>query len=215
MSDTLAFIKQHKIIAIMRKLPPEQLIQTSQALYDGGIRLMEITFDQKGDPNVTVESIKTLISHFGDKLLVGAGTVMSLEQLDMAYKAGAKYIISPDCNTAVIEKTKELGLVSMPGALTPTEIATAYNHGADIVKLFPAGVFGVDYVKAVRAPVSHVPLAAVGGITENNISDFIAAGISSFGLGSNIVRADLIKEGKFDEITALAALYVKKLEAVK
>ena len=126
------------------------------------------------------KNIEMLVKNFEGRMLIGAGTVIRENQVELTKSAGGKFIISPDTCQRVIEKTRELEMVSMPGALTPTEIQTAHSFGADFVKLFPVNMFGVEYVKAVKAPLSHIKLLAVGGIDENNIADYLAAGASGF-----------------------------------
>ena len=140
---------------------------------------------------------------------MGAGTVTTLEMLDAAYQAGAKFIVSPDMNPEIIAKTAELGLVSMPGAMTPTEILAAYRAGADFVKVFPATSLGAAYVKAVRGPFNHIPLLAVGGVNEKNVDEFIKAGAVGAGVGGNLVNKDWIAAGEFDKITALAKEFIE------
>lgn len=206
-------ILQNKVIAILRKVDKENLLPTAEALYNGGIRLMEVTFDQSGEFTAedTAEQISLLSSHFGKDLSVGAGTVMSQEHVESAYNAGAKYIISPNINQEVIKKTVELGMVSIPGAVTPTEIELAHTWGADFVKLFPAGELGLGYIKAVLAPLNHIKVLAVGGINENNLKDFLNAGIQGVGIGSNIVKSNLIKQRNFSEISELAKKYTSQI----
>ena len=214
--ETIEAIEENKIIAILRGIKEDELISLAEAMYNGGIRLLEITFSA-GDPerdSKTAESIEKLVSHFEDRMHIGAGTVLTERQAELVKLAGGKFIISPDTNTEVIKKTRELGLVSIPGALTPTEIMTAHAAGADFVKLFPASVLGAEYVKAVKAPLSHIKLLAVGGIDENNMADYLAAGISGFGIGSSITDKALIADKRFDEITALAEKYVSALRRV-
>lgn len=138
---------------------------------------------------------------------MGAGTVLTPEQVDRAFKAGAEYIISPDTNPEVIKRTVSLGLVSIPGALTPTEIQYAHACGADFVKLFPAGEMGISYIKAVTAPLNHIRLLAVGGVNEDNLADFFKAGIKGAGIGSNIIKKNLLEQKDFKGITKLAGLY--------
>ena len=120
-------------------------------------------------------------------------------------------MISPNTNEAVIRETKKLGKISIPGACTPSEVADAYAWGADIVKLFPAGVFGPAYVKALKAPLKHIPMTAVGGVSPENCADFIKAGCIGVGCGGNLVSAKLVSEGRFDEITKTAEAYMKAL----
>ena len=204
-------VKLEKIIVIVRGVEKEQLIPLAQAMYDGGIRLMEITYDATGKTTSeeTAENIKMLADHFSDKILIGAGTVLTTRQVELTKNAGGKFIISPNTNDAVIKKTRELGLVSMPGALTPSEIQDAHLAGADFVKLFPITNMGTDYVKAVKAPLSHIDILAVGGITDENIADYKKAGACGFGIGSNIIDKKALAEGDFEKITLLAKRYVE------
>lgn len=212
--QTLDSIRQHKLITIVRGLEPDKLKQLAQALLEGGIHLIEVTFAQN-QPDTwkdTAAGIRMLNEAFAGEILAGAGTVMTLEQLQMACDAGAKYIISPNVNTDIIRKTKELGLVSLPGAMTPTEAALAYEAGADMVKVFPIGDLGVGYLKAIKAPLSHIPLLAVGGVNEKNAEDFIRAGALGLGVGGNLVNKAWIANGEFEKITALAAEFVAAVE---
>lgn len=207
-------ILENKIVVIVRGVKKEDLIPFAQAVYDGGIRLLEITFDGTGkvSDEETASNIKMLSQHFQGKMYIGAGTVLSKEQVRLTKENGGKFIISPDVNIDVIKYTKELGLVSMPGALTPTEIQAAHMAGADFVKIFPITNMGSGYVKAVSAPLSHIKLIAVGGVDASNMAEFLKAGAVGFGLGSNIVNKKLIQEGKFSEITIEAKRCV---EAIK
>lgn len=209
-------IEENKIIAILRGIKDDELIPLAEAMYKGGIRLLEITFsaNKPESDERTAENIRKLVSHFGDRMHIGAGTVLTEGQAELVKLAGGKFIISPDTNTAVIKRTRELGLVSIPGALTPTEIEAAHAAGADFVKLFPVSTFGPGYVKAVKAPLSHIKLLAVGGIDKGNMTEYLAAGISGFGIGSNITDKALIADKRFDEITALAKEYVSALRRV-
>lgn len=206
---SVEWLMEHKLVAIARRVAKEDIADTARALYEGGVRSLEITFDQS-NPNCiaeTARSIEIVREVMGERMMVGAGTVLTVEQAVTAAKAGASFVLSPDTNVEVIEKVKELGLVSVPGAMTPSEIMTAWNHGADIVKLFPAGVLTLDYYKAIKGPISHVPLMAVGGVGLENMRAFLDAGFCSCGIGSNIVRNDLIKEKRFEELTKLAEKY--------
>lgn len=205
---TLDIMKQYKIITILRGLNQEEVLNTAQALYDGGIRLLEITFDQTAPAEVTAQAIRAVNEKFEGKLCVGAGTVMTIRQLYAAYEAGAKYIISPDSNPEIIRETKKLGLISMPGAMTPTEVASSYSWGADIVKIFPADNLGLSYIKALQGPLKHIPMSAVGGVNLDNIADFINAGLAGVGIGSNIVDKGAIRRGDYACITKLAEEYV-------
>jgi 2-dehydro-3-deoxyphosphogluconate aldolase/(4S)-4-hydroxy-2-oxoglutarate aldolase len=213
----IEWILQEKVIAIARGITPEQCLQTAQALHDGGIRLMEVTFDQKdlNKQEQTLTAIESLCRHFGDAMAIGAGTVTTVELVEKAAKAGAKYIISPDCQEDVIRRTRELGLVSIPGCLTPTEITTAHRWGADFVKLFPAGSMGIGYVKAVKAPLNHIRMLAVGGVDGENITDYLEAGCCGAGVGGNLVNKKWIEAGQYDKLTETAAALTQKLTRYK
>lgn len=202
--------EKEKIIAIVRGVESEKCMKVAQALYDGGIRMMEITYNQKAPESwqTTANAIGAIAENFKGKMLVGAGTVTTPELVELTAKHGGLFIISPDTNEAVIRRTRELGLVSMPGAFTPTEVLQAHDAGADVVKLFPAGAMGTGYLKAICAPISHVKIMAVGGINEKNAADFIAAGAVGVGVGGNLANKDWIDSGAFHKITEVAAALV-------
>ena len=199
-----------KIIVIVRGINREKLIPLAEALYIGGIRFLEVTFSADGNisDEETFEKINDLSKHFCGKMHIGAGTVLTENQVELTKLAGGEFIISPDTNISVIKKTKELGMLSMPGALTPSEIRQAHNAGADFVKLFPISQLGADYVKAIKAPLSNIRFLAVGGINYDNMSDYLKAGVCGFGIGTNIVDKKLIDMGDYDAITRLAQRYV-------
>lgn len=207
-------IEKEKIIVIVRGVENEKLIPLVEAMYKGGIRLLEVTFDASGkcSDEQTAQNIKTLAEVFDGRMYIGAGTVLTEKQVELVKDAGGSFIISPNSDKAVIEKTIECGMVSMPGALTPSEIRMADICGADFVKLFPASNFGPDYVKAVKAPLSHIKFTAVGGIDENNMADYIKVGVSGFGVGTNIVNKKMLEENDYDGITKLAQKYVSVLK---
>ncbi len=203
-------IEQAGIIVIVRGVAREDLISLSEAMYAGGIRFLEITFSANGSVSdiETADRIAMLKQHFGDRMHIGAGTVLTANQVELTAKAGGEFIISPNINSEVIRMTKQLGLISMPGAYTPSEVVSAHEYGADFVKLFPVTALGPDYVKAIKAPLSHVKLLAVGGVDLSNMTAYLAAGISGFGIGSNIVDKRMLKNRDYNSITQLAAQYV-------
>lgn len=211
--NNLDFINKNKVVAIVRGIPSGSIADLAKAMVKGGLRCIEVTFDQSSEEGKaeTLRSIEILSRNFRDEVLAGAGTVLTPEQVEQAVAAGAEYIISPNVNVEVIKKTKELGKISIPGALTPSEIVTAYEAGADIVKLFPAAVFGPAYFKAVKAPLKHIPMMAVGGVSPENIADFIAVGAVGAGVGGNLVSPKLVAEGSFEEITKIARSYAEAL----
>jgi 2-dehydro-3-deoxyphosphogluconate aldolase/(4S)-4-hydroxy-2-oxoglutarate aldolase len=204
-------IIEHKLIAIVRGAEESTILPLAEALLAGGITMMEITFNQAKPETFdsTLRGISHVREKFGDSLLAGAGTVISTDQVDMAYQAGALYIISPNTNPAVIHRTRELGMVSLPGALSPSECLAAHEAGADFVKLFPASDLGTGYLKAIRAPLSHIKFLAVGGINEKNAGDFIKAGALGLGVGGNLVNKDWIAAGEWDKISDLARQLVE------
>jgi len=214
--EVLNKILEGKIVAIVRGIPSDEVVGLAKALVEGGISCIEVTFDQSSEEKTqdTLKAISNISKALGDRVCVGAGTVMTVKQVETAAAAGAEYMISPNTNAAVIKRTKELDKVSIPGAMTPSEVAQAYELGADIVKMFPAGVLGCAYIKAVKAPLKHIPVTAVGGVNPGNCADFIRAGAVGVGVGGNLVSPQLVKEGRFDEITAIAKSYTDALKNV-
>jgi 2-dehydro-3-deoxyphosphogluconate aldolase/(4S)-4-hydroxy-2-oxoglutarate aldolase len=208
-------LENEKLIVILRNIPQERFRDTVNAMVDGGVRFMEITFDHSssGGHLATANAISLLNEYSQGIVQVGAGTVLTPEQAELAAMAGAQYIISPNSDRMVIEKTKELGLISIPGALTPSEIVQAYHWGADYVKIFPMADLGVSYLKSLKTPLSHIPMLAVGGINVKNFMDYIHAGAAGIGVGSGIADMTLIMQGKYREITCLAQKYTSTLSA--
>ena len=206
-------IEKHKLIAIIREVPRDKLVPLAEALYEGGVRLLEVTYSANGsvsDEN-TAASVSELARAFEGRMLIGSGTVLTPEQVRLTKMAGGEFIISPNSDRDVIAETVRLGMVSIPGALTPTEIVDAHKAGADFVKLFPITNLGSSYVKAVKAPLSHIKLLAVGGIDEKNMEEYLRAGICGFGVGSNITDKKMIANGDWQGITALAKMYTDAL----
>lgn len=203
-------IIKNKLIAIIRGVEADTCVNIAQALYDGGFRLMEITYDQKHPESwmATADTISSVVKAFSGRMYIGAGTVTCEELVELTAKAGGSFVISPDVNEAVIRRTGELGMVSIPGALTPTEAMTAHRAGADFVKLFPAGEMGTGYLKAMKAPLSHIDMLAVGGIDENNVAAYLAAGAVGAGIGGNLVNRQWVAAGEYDKITKKARALV-------
>lgn len=212
--NTIKQIRAHKIIAILRGLNVQQAVSTAQALHDGGITLVEVTFDQSHPESFasTSKAISAIREAMGDRMLVGAGTVTTPKLVDMAFQAGATYIISPDTDGEVITRTKVLGMASIPGAYTATEVKQAYRAGADFVKLFPATT--PEYLKALCAPLSHIPFLAVGGVNSQNAADFLKAGAVGVGLGSCLVNKKWVQDGEYNKITEEAKLLLKNIAEV-
>lgn len=206
-------IIKEKIVVIVRGIASDKIIPLAEAMYEGGIRALEITYNASNmDENAEVAgNIQKLAEHFGDRMIIGAGTVLTIEQVELTKASGGTFIISPNAKEEIIRKTCELGMVSIPGALTPTECVDAYDAGADFVKLFPITNLGSSYVKAMKAPLSHIRFLGVGGIDENNMEEYLKAGVCGFGIGSNIVNKKLIEAGDFKAITELARVFTSRL----
>ena len=213
-NQVIEAIDKNKIIAILRNIDSGKIVDTVQALYEGGIRLVEVTYSADGtvSDEETAANIRLLSEKFKDRMFVGAGTVLTPEQVKLTAENGGTFIISPDTNKEVIEMTKKLSLVSMPGALTPSEITAAHRYGADYIKLFPITNMGPEYVKAIAAPLSHIKFIAVGGIDQNNMADYLKAGVCGFGIGSNITNKKMIAEKNYEALTNLAKEYVEVIE---
>lgn len=207
----------NKIIAIVRNVPTEKLKQTAEAIIRGGINSLEVTFDATGKTpdEQTAENIAGLVKEFSGAAYIGAGTVLSEKQVFLLKQAGGEFVISPDVRENVIKRTRELDLVSIPGALTPTEIQSAHLYGADFVKLFPISQLGADYAKAIRAPLKHIRMLAVGGITEQNLSQYLSAGICGFGVGGNIVDLKAVEQNDYALIQSRAEAYVKRIREIE
>ena len=210
--NTKDFILENKIIVILRRIEKTKLTDLCDSLIRGGIRCIEITVDRTGKISDTADAIKTLRCRYGDSASIGAGTVMTSEQLRIVADAGAEYIVSPDTNPEIIKMTRKLGLISIPGAFTATEIASAYRYGADFVKVFPAGSMGPGYIKSLKAPFPDIPLLAVGGITLDAAAEYIKSGACGLGLSGMLVNKDLLDNNDYDSIEQIAKRYV---DAVK
>ena len=216
MENVKELIKNERLIVIVRGVKGEQLIPLAEAMYAGGVRLLEVTYTANGKvtDEETANNIGALVKHFGERMQIGAGTVLSEKQVALTAAAGGKYIISPNGNPSVIRATKAAGLISIPAAYTPTEIEAAYECGADFVKLFPVTALGPSYVKAVRGPLNHIPLLAVGGVDLSNLADYAKAGVSGFGIGGNIIDKKMLEAGDYAAITKLAEQYVSTVKSL-
>ncbi len=207
----LEYVQQRKIVAIVRGLKPEYIVRLGHAFEEGGIGLMEVTYDQKAPETWknTAAAIEAVEKEFGDRVLVGAGTVITPEQVSMTYNAGGHYLVTPTTQPEIIRMGKALGMGLYPGAFSPSEILEAWKAGADAVKVFPAGSLGPGYIKAVRAPLGHIPLMAVGGVNEKNAAEYMKAGCVGIGVGGNLVNREWIENGEWDKVTALAREFIK------
>lgn len=212
--EILQRIEKEQLICIVRGVYGEDCLNLAKALGRGGIRLLEVTYDQSSEEKrqLTSDTVRLLTDALGDTMDFGAGTVTTAEMLDSAREAGARFIISAHTDKEIIQKTREYGLVSIPGVMTPTEILAAHRYGADFVKLFPAGDLGPSYMKSVLAPFNQIRLLAVGGITLENLPAFRKAGACGFGVGGQLANKEWIRSGAWDKLTEQAARFC---EAVK
>ncbi len=203
-SKNLAVIKACGVVAVLRADSPDALVQVAQAIGRGGIGAVEITMTTPG----ALDAIGECANRLGDEILLGAGTVLDSETARAAILAGAEYIVTPTLNPDVITLCRRYGKVVIPGALTPTEILTAWECGADIVKVFPATAVGPRYFKDVKAPLPQIDLMPTGGVDLDNAGDFIRAGACAVAVGGNLVDKAAVAAGEWQVLTDTARKYV-------
>jgi 2-dehydro-3-deoxyphosphogluconate aldolase / (4S)-4-hydroxy-2-oxoglutarate aldolase len=192
------------IVSIIRASSSEQLVDVAKALYEGGIDVIEVTFTTPG----VLETIAAVKKELGDRILLGAGTVLDTESARAAILAGAEFIVTPTINLDVIKLCNRYSKVIMPGGFTPTEILTAWEAGADIVKVFPADAGGPSYLKAVHGPLPQIRLLPTGGVDLQTLPAFVKAGACAVGLGSALVEKAAVDSGDMNRIRSLAEQYV-------
>ncbi len=202
--QTIQGILDCGIVAILRGYTKEQCLRIGEGLLKGGIRCMEITYRQGHADTETSDIIAALNRNFGEDMLVGAGTVVTPEQVSLTREVGGRYIISPNADEEVIRKTVAEGLVSIPGAMTPTECQASVKAGADFVKLFPASQWGVGYLKTISAPLSHIRFLAVGGVKLEEFAAYRQAGALGFGIGNALGYSRAVESGDYSIITECA-----------
>ena len=211
-SQILQRIREIGVIPVVRASSAEEAIQVVEAINAGGVPLLEITMTVPG----AVAVIEQLAKRFGEKAIVGAGTVLDPETAKACIGAGARFIVSPALNLDTIRYCREHDVPIMPGALTPTEVLTAWNAGADMVKVFPAGaVGGASYLKSLKAPLPQIELVPTGGVTLATAADFIKAGASAIGVGADLVDVKAIRAGHPEKVTAAARAYVEAVRAAR
>lgn len=208
-TEILQRIRDIGIIPVVRASSADEAIQVVDAIRAGGVSLLEITMTVPG----AVQVIETLTKKFGDEAIVGAGTVLDAKSASACIAAGAKFIVSPALNLETIAFCREHNVAVMPGALTPTEIVTAWNAGADFVKVFPCGAMGgASYIKSLKAPLPQIELVPTGGVTLTTAATFIQAGAAAIGVGADLVDVKAIRAGQPERVTEAARAY---LEAVR
>jgi len=206
--QALEVIEQTGVIAIMRAQSSDQLLQAADAILAGGVQAIEVTMTTPGALDVIAEARK----RYGAELLFGAGTVLDPETGRAAILAGAQFIVAPTLNLGLIELCQRYSIPVMPGAYTPTEALTAWEAGADIVKIFPAEVGGPAYLKAIRAPLPQLKLCPVGGVDLDTSADFIKSGAACLGVGSALINQKLVDSGDFAELTRRAVRFREEVD---
>jgi 2-dehydro-3-deoxyphosphogluconate aldolase/(4S)-4-hydroxy-2-oxoglutarate aldolase len=201
-----AEIERVGLVPVLRAQSAAEGHALVEAMLAGGVTVVEVTMTVPG----AVDLLRALKKQYGNRLLLGSGTVTTAAQAAATIEAGAEFVVSPSLHPEVIVKTKELGKVSIPGALTPTEVITAWNAGADYVKVFPcSAVGGASYLRALRAPFPELQLIPTGGVTQQTAADFLNAGARALGVGADLVNAKAIAEGKPEVVTDAARAYME------
>ncbi len=197
------------LVPIVRTSSADAAVRAVEALYEGGLACAEVTMTVPG----AIKALEKIADKLGDKIILGAGTVLDPETARICMLAGAEFFVTPTVRAATIEIAHRYDKAIMPGALTPTEVLTAWDAGADVVKVFPCGnVGGAKYIKALKGPLPHVQMAPTGGVNLDTVPDFLKAGAVACGVGSELIDGETIKAGKFEVFTERAKQYI---EAVK
>ncbi len=210
-AEILERVKSTGVLAVIRGPSPELTIKMVEALVTGGVTGIEITYSTPNAEDV----VAALAKKFGDEILLGMGTLTKPSQAESAKAAGAAFLVSPVCEPELVRSMVASGLAVMAGALTPTEVFQAYTLGADVVKVFPGSLTGPSYIKALKGPFPNIPMMPTGGVNSNNVKDWFAAGAVAVGAGSELCPPNLAKEGKFEEISRLAADFVQVVKAAR
>lgn len=207
----LAQLKNQGVVAVIRGPSTDLTLKMVDALISGGVYAIEITYST---PNAA-EVVRQLDATFGEKIVLGMGTLTVPEQVDEALGAGAKFLVSPMGEPVLCKAMVASGAPTMIGSLTPTEIFAAYQMGSDVVKLFPGSLTGPSYVKALKGPFPYIPIMPTGGVNATNVGEWFAAGVFGVGAGSELCPPNLAKEGRFDEIIQKAAEFVQAVRAAQ
>ena len=204
-TEVLEKVKELGLLAVIRGPSPDLTVKMVEALVAGGVLGIEITYTT---PNAE-EVVRTLSEKFGDQIVLGMGTLTKPEQSLSAKAAGASFLVSPICEPELVKSMVASGLLTMAGALTPTEVFQAYQLGSDVIKVFPGSLGGPAYVKALKGPFPYIPMMPTGGVNAGNMADWFASGVVAVGAGSELCPPQLAKDGKFDEISKRAAEFVQ------
>jgi 2-dehydro-3-deoxyphosphogluconate aldolase / (4S)-4-hydroxy-2-oxoglutarate aldolase len=190
-------IERTRIVAIVRGVNEAHISSVAEALYRGGVTVMELTLNTPS----ALRMIEELQGNYADRMYIGAGTVLDLDDAKKAVLAGAAFLVTPNLDEDVIRWAKSENIPIFPGAMTPTEIVKAWKAGATAVKVFPSASLGIAYIKELMGPLDHIPMMAVGGVTEENIKKFLGIGCYGLGIGSSLINLKEIEAGRFEWIT--------------
>ncbi len=217
MDSAIERLKRDRLMVLARGVEKGVLVKAVGAIADAGVTVFESTFDHRHADCIEENAAKiaALVAAYGDRMSIGAGTTLTVEEVRAAHDAGASFIVSPDTDPEIIAETKRLGMASIPGAMTPSEIKRAYALGADIVKLFPADDLGYHYIQNLRGPLPHIPMMATGGVNPETIPEFLSRGMVAVGTGITIFRPDLVAAEDYDGIRKLAKDHVEAIKNVK
>ncbi|MBT5926134.1 MAG: bifunctional 4-hydroxy-2-oxoglutarate aldolase/2-dehydro-3-deoxy-phosphogluconate aldolase [Verrucomicrobia bacterium] len=204
-------LREAGLIAVVRARSMEQALPLSRALLEGGVRAIEITFSTPNAP----EAIRTVIKDLGNEALVGVGTVVNEDQCRAALDAGSQFVVTPILRTTLIAPVHTASRAIMVGAYSPTEAQTAYEAGADMVKIFPADGLGPSYIKALRAPLPHLPIVPTGGVNLDTIEPFLKAGCVALGVGSSLLTRSIMDSNDWPALTKLARQFSDRLEQAR
>ena len=209
MNETLSRLDESGVVAVLRGVPADQLIEIAEALRAGGVTAVEITADTPGVADLIEE---VTASFDDDEVVVGTGTVLDSETARTTLMAGAEFVVSPSFHEDVIETCNRYGAVSAPGVMTPTEAVRGYEAGADFVKVFPAKTVGPAHLGAMKGPLGQIPMMPTGGVTPDNAADYVEAGAFAVGAGGALVDYDAAERGDYEVITETAREFTRVVE---
>lgn len=212
MTETqLQRIADSGVVAVMRGADPDTVIDVAEALREGGVTAIELTADTPG----VMDLVDEVTGSFGEETMVGVGTVLDGETARSALLAGAEFVVCPSLHEDVVEVCNRYGALCAPGVMTPTEVVTAYEAGAEVVKVFPAKTVGPDHVAAMKGPLGHVPMLPTGGVDLANVGEFIEAGAVAVGAGSALVDDEAVAAGDFETIEETARAFRSEIRAAR
>jgi len=210
-TEVLEKVKELGLLAVIRGPSPELTVKMVEALVSSGVLGIEITYST---PNAE-EVVRTLSQKFGSSIILGMGTLTKPEQANSAKDAGANFLVSPICEENLVKSMVASGLLTMAGALTPTEVFQAYSLGVDVIKIFPGSMGGPAYIKALKGPFPYIPMMPTGGVNAGNMAEWFSTGVVAVGAGSELCPPQLANEGKFDEIAKRASEFVQVVKTAR